>query len=93
MLILLKVVLVTYINRWCGCDQSVLASREGIDTITDFAVTEDYFILSNGLNLHDITATQGIGNNISDTWITHKGETLALLTGVEAGSLSANNFV
>ena len=76
-----------------GSDQFVLASREGIDTITDFAVTEDYFILSNGLNLHDITATQGIGNNISDTWITHKGETLALLTGVEAGSLSANNFV
>ena len=74
-------------------DQFVLASREGIDTITDFAVTEDYFILSSGLNLHDITATQGIGNNISDTWITHKGETLALLTGVEAGSLSANNFV
>ncbi len=76
-----------------GSDQFVLASREGIDTITDFAVTEDYFILSSGLNLHDITATQGIGNNISDTWIMHKGETLTLLTGVEAGSLSANNFV
>ncbi|MGB3639616.1 MAG: SGNH/GDSL hydrolase family protein [Rivularia sp. (in: cyanobacteria)] len=76
-----------------GSDQFVLASREGIDTITDFAVTEDYFILSNGLNLQDITATQGIDNNISDTWITHKGETLAILTGVEAGSLSANDFI
>ncbi len=76
-----------------GSDRFVLASKEGIDTITDFAVTEDYFILSSGLKLHDITATQGIGNNLSDTWIAHKGETLALLTGVEAGSLWANNFV
>ncbi|MEM6754541.1 MAG: SGNH/GDSL hydrolase family protein, partial [Cyanobacteria bacterium P01_C01_bin.38] len=76
-----------------GSDTFVLSLGEGIDTITDFAATEDSLILSSGLNLQDITATQGIDNNISDTFIMHKGETLALLTGVEAGSLSANHFV
>ncbi|MEA5598545.1 GDSL-type esterase/lipase family protein [Rivularia sp. UHCC 0363] len=73
-------------------DNFVLASREGIDTITDFAIGEDYLILSSGLNLHDITATQGMGNNINDTWIMHKDETLALLTRVEAGRISFHDF-
>jgi lysophospholipase L1-like esterase len=74
-------------------DTFVLSSGEGIDTITDFVIGEDYLSLSTGLNIQDITAIQGIGNNLSDTWIAHKGETLALLTGVEAGSLWANNFL
>ena len=76
-----------------GSDKFVLASREGIDTITDFVIGEDYLVLSSGLNLHDITATQGIGNNINNTWIMHKDETLAVLTGMEALRLSANDFV
>lgn len=75
-----------------GGDEFVLGLGEGIDTITDFVIGEDYLVLSSGLNLHDITATQGIGNNINDTWIMHKDETLALLTGVEAGSVSFHNF-
>ncbi|MGF1677480.1 MAG: GDSL-type esterase/lipase family protein [Rivularia sp. (in: cyanobacteria)] len=73
-------------------DNFVLASREGVDTITDFVVGEDYLVLSSGLNLQDITATQGTSNNLNDTWISHKGETLALLTGVEAGSISFLDF-
>ncbi len=74
-------------------DTFILSLGEGIDTITDFVIGEDSLALSTGLNIQDITPTQGTGSNISDTWVMHKDETLALLTGVEAGSLSANDFI
>ena len=74
-------------------DKFVFAPGEGVDTITDFVIGEDYLVLSGGLDIQNIVATQGFDNNINDTWIFHKDETLALLTGVEASSLSFNDFV
>jgi lysophospholipase L1-like esterase len=76
-----------------GNDTFVLSLAEGFDTITDFVIGEDSLYLSSGLTVRDITMTQGMGSNLNDTWITHQDQTLALLSGVEAGSLSANNFV
>ena len=74
-------------------DKFVFAPGEGIDTITDFVIGEDYLSLSGGLDLQNIVATQGVGNNINDTWVFHKNEALALLVGVEAASLSYHDFV
>ncbi len=74
-------------------DTFVVETGGGIETITDFVIGEDFIALSTGLSIQDITATQGVSNNMNDTWIMHKDETLVLLTGVEAGSLSANDFV
>ena len=71
-----------------GGDLFILELGQGIDTITDFAVGEDSLSLSSGLNIQDITTAQGVGNNINDAWILYQDETLALLTGVEASSLS-----
>lgn len=71
-----------------GSDKFVLAPGEGIDTITDYDPVEDTLVLSGGLDFQDITAIQGMSNNINDTWIIYEDETLALLTGVQADSLS-----
>ncbi len=74
-------------------DTFVLTLGEGIDTITDFIIGEDSIALSTGLNIQDITAIQGSGNGYNDTTIIHKDETLAILTGIEASNLSANDFI
>ncbi|MEO0841146.1 MAG: GDSL-type esterase/lipase family protein [Cyanobacteria bacterium J06643_5] len=73
-------------------DTFVLGSGEGIDTITDFVIGEDSLVLSTGLNIQNITAIQGSSNSYNDTVIIHHDETLAILTGIEASSLSANDF-
>ena len=73
-------------------DTFVLNSGEGIDRITDFIIGEDSIVLSTGLNIQNITAIQGSGNGYNDTMIIHHDETLAILTGIEASSLSANDF-
>ena len=74
-------------------DTFVLSLGEGIDRITDFIIGEDSLVLSTGLNIQNITAIQGSGNGYNDTMIIHHDETLAILTGIEASSLSANDFV
>ncbi len=74
-------------------DTFVLTLGEGIDTITDFIIGEDSIALSTGLNIQDITAIQGSSSGYNDTTIIHKDETLAILTGIEASSLSANDFI
>ncbi|MEL6457043.1 MAG: hypothetical protein AAFQ91_02160, partial [Cyanobacteria bacterium J06621_15] len=60
--------------------------------ITDFVIGEDSLVLSTGLNIQNITAIQGSSNSYNDTVIIHHDETLAILTGIEASSLSANDF-
>ncbi len=76
-----------------GRDMFVLASESGIDTIFNFTVGSDYLGLLNGLTFEQITITQGIGTNTSDTLISKQdGEVLATLIGVEANTLSLWDF-
>ncbi|AFY56861.1 lysophospholipase L1-like esterase [Rivularia sp. PCC 7116] len=74
-------------------DTFVLGLGEGIDTITDFAVGEDSLQLSDNLSFQDITIIYGSGNGYNDTTIIYQDEALAVLTGMEAGSLSGSDFV
>jgi Ca2+-binding RTX toxin-like protein len=76
-----------------GRDMFVLASESGIDTIFNFTVGSDYLGLLNGLTFEQITITQGIGTNTSDTLISKQdGEVLATLIGVEANTLGLWDF-
>ncbi|MBW4648779.1 MAG: DUF4347 domain-containing protein [Kastovskya adunca ATA6-11-RM4] len=71
-----------------GRDTFVFARGEGTDTIRDFKVGEDYIGLTAGLSLGQLSITQ----RSSHTWITDttNGQTLAILTGVNASTLIAN---
>jgi ketosteroid isomerase-like protein len=71
-----------------GRDTFVFARGEGTDTIRDFKVGEDYIGLTGGLSLGQLSITQ----RSSHTWITDNtnGQTLAILTGVNASTLIAN---
>ncbi|MHC5737927.1 hypothetical protein [Nostoc sp.] len=76
-----------------GRDLFVLASESGSDTIFNFTVGSDYLGLLNGLTFEQITITQGIGTNTSDTLIRKQdGEVLATLIGVEANTLGLWDF-
>ena len=79
------------IQGGAGNDTFVLALGEGTDTITDFSVNEDSLDLWLDLTFDELSITQGTGNNINDTWITHNdtGEQLALLLGVEAEDVNS----
>jgi hypothetical protein len=69
-----------------GPDVFVLGAGNGTDTITDFK-TPDVIGLSGGLSFSDLTLS---GNNVI---LTSTSEVLATLVGVNATSLTANNFV
>ncbi|MEA5604254.1 beta strand repeat-containing protein [Nostoc sp. UHCC 0252] len=71
-----------------GNDIFVLAKGEGRDIIKDFKTGEDLIALSGGLIYSGLSFTQ-IGN---DTLIKSSTESLALLTGIMASTLSANDF-
>ncbi|MBH8572965.1 DUF4347 domain-containing protein [Nostocaceae cyanobacterium CENA369] len=74
-----------------GNDIFVLAKGEGRDTIKDFNTSEDLIALSGGLLYSGLSITQS-GN---DTLIkvTSNSESLALLTGIQASTLNASNFI
>ena len=69
-----------------GPDVFVLAAGNGTDTITDFQ-TPDVIGLSGGLSFSDLSFS---GNNVI---LTSTSEVLATLVGVDATSLTANDFV
>ncbi len=78
-----------------GIDQFVVASGNGIDTITDFQVSEDLLVLTDGLTYEEITiASAGdFGYNSKDTVILNQNqEQLALLIGVQPDILSSDHF-
>jgi glycerophosphoryl diester phosphodiesterase len=77
-----------------GADALVLQTG-GTDTIRDFKFSEgDRILLPASLQFSDITLSQGTGSNASDTRITLNStqETLALLIGVQANSLTNSAF-
>ncbi|MEH2051545.1 beta strand repeat-containing protein [Nostoc sp.] len=74
-----------------GNDIFVLTKGEGKDTIKDFNIGQDLIALSGGLLYSGLSLTQS-GN---DTLIkvTANNESLALLTGITASTLTASNFI
>lgn len=75
-----------------GNDTFVLKSSKGTDIITDFQGGIDVIGLSGGLTFANLTINQGTGNNVANTLITSNGELLAVLTGIQAGTLTNANF-
>ncbi|MGF2035133.1 MAG: calcium-binding protein [Nostoc sp. CmiVER01] len=76
-----------------GRDMFVLTSESGSDTIFNFTVGSDYLGLLNGLTFEQITITQGIGTDTSNTLVSKQdGELLATLIGVQANTLSLWDF-
>ncbi|HEY9646107.1 MAG TPA: 5'-nucleotidase C-terminal domain-containing protein [Chroococcidiopsis sp.] len=73
-----------------GADTFVLAVGAGTDTITDFNVSQgDRIGLSGGISFGSLTITKS-GRN---TLIQSGSETLAILSGVNVGSLTSSAFV
>ncbi|MFP5273432.1 S8 family serine peptidase [Coleofasciculus sp.] len=72
-----------------GYDTFVLAVGEGTDKIRDFHIAEDLLGLSGELTFDQLSISQH-GKN---TWIDFNDETLAVLTGVNASTLTADASV
>jgi len=66
----------------------VLAISEGIDKIRDFQIDEDVLGLSGELTFGELSISQQ-GKN---TWIDFNQDTLAILTDVNANTLTADAF-
>jgi Ca2+-binding RTX toxin-like protein len=72
-----------------GSDTFVVFSHNGLDTITDFHVKQDFVGLGNGLKFADLNIIKGVGG----TLIKAGDEQLVLLQGVTPAQLSASNFI
>ncbi|NJN89074.1 MAG: endonuclease [Leptolyngbyaceae cyanobacterium SL_5_14] len=68
-----------------GRDTFVLAVGQGTDTVSDFDISNDFIGLANGLALGQISLE---GNTIR-----FGDETLAILSGIDTTTLTANSFV
>lgn len=73
-----------------GNDRFYITRNEGIDRITDFQ-NQDVIALSGGLTYSGLSFTQ----NINQTFVseTSTQQVLAILTGVQASSLTPNSLV
>jgi hypothetical protein len=72
-----------------GRDTFVLAQGEGTDTILDFSIGEDFIGLTGGLTFAQLSITQAEDN----TAINFGDQTLAILTEVNASTLSETAFM
>ncbi len=72
-----------------GKDTFVVAVSEGTDTIGDFKVGEDFIGLSGQLTFGQLSITQ----NGKNTLIGFEDKTLAILTGVNASTLTEHYFI
>ncbi|NES24055.1 MAG: calcium-binding protein, partial [Symploca sp. SIO3E6] len=77
-----------------GSDIFVLTAQSGFDTINDFEITQDFLSLSGELTFNDLLITQGTVAEINDTLITiqDSGELLAVISGVQADSITSTHF-
>ncbi|GAA6620803.1 DUF4347 domain-containing protein [Scytonema sp. NUACC26] len=80
-----------YLTGGQGNDIVVLARNEGIDTINDFRVGEDVIRLSGGLTYSALSFTQVLNNTFIFDNVNQKH--LAVLTGVQASTLTSNSFI
>ncbi len=71
-------------------DQFVLRQGDGRDTIFDYRDGTDSFLLADGLTFEDLRITQGIGQSLIS--VTDTSEDLAVLFGVNANDLGAEDF-
>ena len=77
-----------------GAGRDIFAlTRGGTQTIADFENGTDLIGLPAGLGFNKLSIVQGTELNANDTLIKRQGATLAVLSGVQASSLSANNFI
>ncbi len=72
-----------------GADLFVLGAGQGTDTVRDFGHGPDHIGLLAGLSYNDLV----IGVSGDDATISFGGEMLAILMGVDAGSLSESAFI
>lgn len=72
-----------------GADLFVLGAGQGTDTVQDFGHGPDRIGLLGGLSYNDLV----IGVSGDDATISFGGEMLAILMGVDAGSLSQSAFI
>lgn len=77
-----------------GPDTFVLAAGSGTDTVTDFT-GQDRIQLSGGLSFGQLSVVQGTGTNANDTLLRLSGssEVLAILTGVQATTITSSDFI
>lgn len=78
-----------------GADVFVLTAGQGADAIADFSLSEgDRLGLAGGLTLAQLTVTQGTGADANNTLVrlSSNAELLAVLTGVQANTLTGSAF-
>ncbi|MEO1133170.1 MAG: hypothetical protein AAFX40_10745, partial [Cyanobacteria bacterium J06639_1] len=75
-----------------GADTFVLVDGEGTDTIADFEVGTDVLELRGGLSFGAI-AIASSADSSAQIEVTGSNEILAILTGVDATLLTANDFI
>lgn len=77
-----------------GRDTFVIGRRSGTDTIADFEVGVDRIALSGGLRFNQLSVVPGSGGAAANTLIslTRTGDVLAILTGVQANSITSSSF-
>jgi glycerophosphoryl diester phosphodiesterase len=71
-----------------GSDTFVLAAGEGTDTILDFEIGVDFLELVDGLSFGQLAIAQ----EESNTLIRFNDETLAILNGITASTLTESAF-
>lgn len=78
-----------------GSDLFFIDAGKGTDTISDFEAGVDLIAHPNTVSPADLTIAQGMDAQSADTLIslTASGELLAILTGVQASSLSAADLI
>mgnify|MGYP000676644920 CR=1 FL=1 len=77
-----------------GAGRDIFAlARGGTQTIADFENGTDLIALPAGLGFNRLSILQGTALNANDTLIQRQGTTLAVLSGVQASTITANNFI
>jgi FG-GAP-like repeat/RTX calcium-binding nonapeptide repeat (4 copies)/FG-GAP repeat len=74
-----------------GNDIFVLGLDLGLDTITDFTIGQDLIGLTGGLTFQQLAITQNAGGALIKIALT--GESLGVLSGVNASAITSLNFI
>ena len=77
-----------FLTGGADADEFVLTLNQGRDTIEDYEDGIDSFLLTGGLNFGDLS----FQSNAGSTLIKAEGKTLAILLGVDASVLGAEDF-